>query len=223
MTQEVFVNLIKKEFDWLIQKGFEIGHVERNIKFEKTFQDKAYAIRFSWAEYDVIKVDRVSCLKRFNKVEKIIGEILQREMDYTIHKKCIKEIPKIFNSEANGIVLTNAIYISNEHQVKQFSEFVKEFFENEAAAFFDQFKTLEDIIEEMNNLPSDQKASMIGNTGNSTFLRIATIKYLVNPDDGLKFYNETLKKLEPVKNERSFAAILNDLHKLIEYFTSQAE
>jgi len=214
MTQEKFTKLIEKKFDWFIQQGYKMHQIDTNIIFEKSFGDNTYALKFHWGEYHVIKIQGIIAYKGFRQVEEIIAETIQREPDYTIKKIWKGEVPKEFHAYANDNLLTNSIYISNELQVQQFSEFVKIFFENEANFFFKKYSDLKSIIEEMNLLPSDKKASMIVNNNNTAFLRIMAIKYYVDPVEGINFFDETVKELEPVKKQKVFNVIIQNLKTL---------
>jgi len=46
-----------------------------------------------------------------------------------------------------------------------------------------------------------------------------TIKYFVNPKDGEEFYNETVRELKPLKNQRVFNEILLKLNDMKNIFS----
>ncbi|WP_109437771.1 hypothetical protein [Aquimarina sp. AU119] len=214
MDRDLFIKQVKKDFQWLINLGYEFVHIETSIYFEKKSQDEAYAISFSWAEYNRFLIQNITAFKRFNKIEKCLNSVNNNALDYTIRELWNGEIPSDFEVVKNENHFINSFFIEDYSQIKLFSQMIEDFFINEVKSFFSKYQDLKNIIDEMNLLPSETKASMIVNTNNSTFMRIMAIKYFVNPQDGIEFYDETVKELAPLKNQRTFSLILDNLAKL---------
>lgn len=214
IDSKMFSEVVEKSFKWLIDLGFQFKRLDTNIYFEQDKDGEAFAIGFSWSEYNRILVNGLTVYKRFNSVEKVLRDVIGGTLDYTIKQHWQGEIPEELERVKDQQYFQNAFYIADTKQVSLFVEIVKGFFENEAKGFFAKFRSLDDVVKEMEVLPSDKKVSIIVNTSNSTFLRIMTIKHFVDPIEGEKFYKETIKELEPLKNQNVFKQILQNLDSL---------
>ena len=214
IDSKIFSKKVQESFMWLTELGYNFRQIDTNIYFEKVDQNEAYAIGFSWSEYNKILINGFTAFKRFNNVEHVLQEVIGGTLEYTLKYHWQGEIPKELKKVKDQQHFTNAFYIANASEVGIFSKVVKSFFATDAKSFFYKYSKLGDIVQEMEKLPSDKKASMIVNTSNSTFIRIMAIKYLIEPKDGEAFYKETVKELSPFKNQRVFGDILQKMDKL---------
>lgn len=214
INSKTFAEGVEKYFKWLIDLDFQYRQVDTNIYFEQIKSDEAFAIGFSWSEYNTILVNGLTAYKRFENIEKFLQDVMGGRLDYTIKYQWNGEIPNELERVKDHKYFHNAFYIADTNQLSLFSNLVKEFFENDAQAFFGRFHDLAEVLRVMDVLPSDKKASMIVNTSNSAFLRIMAIKYVVDPSEGEKFYKETVKELRPLKNQKVFNQILQNLESL---------
>ncbi|MBN1988762.1 MAG: hypothetical protein JW783_05190 [Bacteroidales bacterium] len=214
IDSKTFSEKVQESFGWLTELGYSFRQIDTNIYFEKVNQNEAYAIGFSWSEYNEILVNGFTAYKRFNNVEHILQEVIGGALDYTIKHHWQGKIPKELKKVKDQQYFANAFYIADISEVEIFSKAVKYFFEADAKSFFNKYSKLNNVINEMEKLPGDKKASMIVNSGNSIFMRIMAIKYFVEPKDGEKFYKETLKELSPLKSQRVFGDILQKMDNL---------
>lgn len=211
IDSKIFSEKVQECFEWLTELGYNFRQIDTNIYFEKVDQGEAYAIGFSWTEYNKILVNGFTAYKRFNHVEYILQEAFGGALDYTIKHHWQGEIPKELEKVKDQQYFANAFYIADISEVEIFSMTVKCFFEADAKSFFIKYAKLDDVVQEMEKLPSDKKASMIVNSSNSTFVRILAIKYFVEPKDGMEFYKETVKELSPLKSQKVFGDILEKM------------
>jgi len=214
IDSSIFSKEISKSFNWLIDLGFSLKEEDSNVLFEKARVETTLALGFSWTEYNKILINGFTAFKRFNLVENLIQEVLGGELDFTIKHRWHGEIPSDFVKISDPQFFQDAFLITDTIQMPIFSNMLKCFFENEVAIFDNKFSSLSTILDEIDLLPSNEKSSFIVNTSNSTFLRILAIKHLVNPLEGQKFYEETVKELSPLKNQRVFYQILQNLDRL---------
>lgn len=214
IDSKIFSNSVQESFKWLTDLGYNFRQIDTNILFEKSIDYESFAIGFSWSEYNEILVNGFTAYKRFNNIENILQETIGGALDYTIKQHWKGEIPKELKKVKDPHHFSNAFYIADTSEVEIFSKAVKYFFETDAKFFFNKYTKLEDIVHEMEQLPSDKKASMIVNTSNSSFMRIMAIKYFVDPKDGEMFYKETIKELSPLKSQRVFGDILQKMDNL---------
>lgn len=214
IDSKIFSEKVQECFEWLTELGYNFRQIDTNIYFEKVNQDEACAIGFSWSEYNEILVNGFTAYKRFNNVEHILQEVIGGALDYTIKHHWQGEIPKELKKVKDQQYFANAFYVADISEIEIFSKTVKCFFETDAKSFFTKYSKLNDVVQEMEKLPSDKKASMIVNSSNSTFVRIMAIKYFVEPKDGTEFYKETVKELSPLKSQKVFGDILQNMDNL---------
>ena len=225
MNEEVFINLIEKEFGWLMCQGFKVSKIDKNIIFEKKFEHTSHAIKFHWGEYHVIKIQGISLLKRFNKIEEVIAKTLNEKVDFTIRKPWRGEVPKEFHTYANDNLLTGSIYISNEEQVEQFSNLVNNFFKNEATHFFDLFCTIGDVAIWLENNPVEEHSNLLVLNQNAMMLRKLILLKEANSNDFEELYTRYkafLRKKYEVK-ESPYVKMYEAFRKFDNYFTSYTE
>lgn len=214
INSKIFSEKVQESFRWLTELGYIFQQRDTNIYFEKADQNATYAIGFSWSEYNKILVNGFTAYKRFNNVEHVLHEVIGGALDYTIKHQWQGDLPTEIERIKDKQHFTNAFFIAETSEIEIFSRTVKYFFETDAKFFFTKYSKLNDVVQEMEKLPSDRKASMIVNTCNSAFIRIMAIKYYVEPKDGEEFYNETIKELSPLKSQRVFGDILQKMDNL---------
>jgi len=214
INNKLFSTGVQDAFRWLIDLGYKFKQTDQNIYFERVNENETFAIGFSWAEYNEIMVNGFAVYKGFNLLEKAIAEVIHQPFNYSIVHRWQGGIPEGFEEAKDQKRFPNAFFVANTAQITDFSLLVKSFFENEAKTFLNKFSDLNSVIKEMDSLPSDKKTSLIFNANNSALLRIMAIKYFTDPAEGEKFYSETVKELDPLKNQRVFNEILQNIHKL---------
>ncbi len=213
IDSKIFSEKVQESFRWLTELGYNFRQIDTNIYFEKVDQDEAYAIGFSWSEYNEILINGFTAYKSFNNVEHILQEVIGGTPEYTL-KHHWEGPPQELKKVKDQKRFANAFYIASASEVEIFSKVVKCFFETDAKSFFNKYSKLDDVVLEMEKLPSDKKASMIVNTSNSALIRIMSIKYLIEPKDCEEFYKETVKELTPLKSQRVFGDLLQKMNKL---------
>jgi len=158
MDRNSFVEKIKVEFQWLLDLGYEFKCIETSIYFEKNQKNEAFALSFSWTEYNRFLIHGITAYKRFNEVEKKITQI-NGTLDYTIKTMWKGDIPSEFEATKNENHLENSFFIEKTSQIDLFAKMVKLFFFNEVEQFYEKYEGLINVINEMVLLSSDKKAS----------------------------------------------------------------
>lgn len=219
MDRNDFVRKLKESFKWLLDLDYNFIHVETNIDFVKYVDDEVYSIGISWAEYDVIKIHGIFARKRFNSIEKIIEE-KTGNLNYTIYKKWEGSIPEEFDSEANGVRTSGAFYLSNENQIKRFSEIVKEFYTREILPFFSDFKSVTNILDWLSQNDVQEHSKLLVVQNNSMMLRKLVLMKEGSSRDFQSLYDRYRSFLEQKnsKKESPYVEMYDEFIKFDEYF-----
>ncbi|MFA0963214.1 hypothetical protein AB9P05_15530 [Roseivirga sp. BDSF3-8] len=219
MNRNTFIKSLTKSFNWLLALGYELRQVETSIYFEKHSNNEVHSINFFWSEYDVIKIQGVFALKRFNFIESII-ERITGNLDYTIHKKWEGTIPKEFAAEANGVTLTDAFYLSDKNQIKLFSEIIEGFYNSEVQPFFNNFNSIENILYWLNTNETPDHVKLLVSNNNSMMLRKLIIMKESNSSDYHSLYEKYRDFLEQKNRQREspYTEMYDEFIKFDEYF-----
>lgn len=219
MNRDTFVKYLKEHFNWLLDLGYAFNQVETNIDFVKFVDNNAYSIGLSWAEYDVIKIHGIFVRKRFSNIEKII-EQNTGNLDYTIKNKWEGSIPEEFASNANGVTLTDAFYLSNENQIKVFSEIIREFYTHETQAFFDNFNSVTNVLDWLNQNDVQEHSKLLVVNNNSMMLRKLVIMKEGKSNEFQYLYDRYRGFLEQKSNEKEspYVEMYNEFIKFDGYF-----
>lgn len=219
MDRDTFIKSLKKNFNWIFDLGYDLKQVETSVYFEKRSNDEVYSINFFWAEYDVIKIQGIFAFKRFDFIETII-EQNTGNLDYTIKKKWEGSIPEEFASNANGVTLTDAFYLSNENQIKLFSEIIREFYTHETQAFFDNFNSVTNVLDWLNQNDVQEHSKLLVVNNNSMMLRKLVIMKEGKSNDFQNLYDRYRGFLEQKSNEKEspYVEMYNEFIKFDGYF-----
>ncbi|WP_067145661.1 hypothetical protein [Pseudotamlana agarivorans] len=219
MDRNSFIKSLKENFNWLCDLGYDLRQVETSVYFEKHSNDEVHSVNFFWSEFDVIKIQGVFALIRFDDIEKII-EQKTGNLDYTIHKKWEGSIPKEFALEANGVTLTDAFYLSNESQVRLFSEIMKEFYTREIQLFFTNFKSVKNVLDWLNENDVQEHSKLLVVSNNSMMLRKLVVMKEGNSSDYQSLYDRYRSFLEQKSSQKEspYIEMYDEFIKFDEYF-----
>lgn len=219
MDRKIFVKYIDDHFKWLIDLGYLMNHIDTSIYFEKESDSADQCISFSWAEYNDIKIHAISARKRFNEVENLIKSKTGK-FDYTIRLPLNRQILNDvgFSLESS----TNDIYLSNEKQVREFSDLVRFFFDHQALPFFNQFKSLEVIGQWLDIHDIQKHSQLLSVNNNSMMLRKLIILKKLNFNEFNSLYERyklfLIKKVE--EGEKVYQEMYKSFSQFSEFFES---
>lgn len=220
MERKKFVELVEKEFLWLIDLGYEFNHIEQGISFIKSAEKEAFKIYFSWAEYNEYCIYGINCAKRFNSIENLI-EKSTGNFDFTIFKGHQGIIPNELESLKDDYHL-NSFYIAQYSQISIFSQMVRDFYNNEVLAFYDNFKSLKDILFWLSNNDIKEHSKLLVNSQNCMMLRKLIIMKKENSIEFDNLYGRYKSYLHQKfnKNESPYSKMYLDFIKFDTYFMS---
>ncbi len=222
MNRKEFIKQVGIDFKWLIDLGYNFSTIERSVYFRKISNHNEFSLSFYWAEYNDFLIMGVSCCKLFPDVERIIKKHTGNYND-TIGKTMNMDIPnKFIPIINNGEFEWNTFSITDYSQIALFSDAVKLFYEKEVLSFFEEFKTVEDIMNWMSKTDMEEHSDLLVSSNNSMMLRKLIIMKKCN-DDGFdnlyQEYRDYLKE-QSDNNQTPFVAMFEEFKKFDEYFTS---
>lgn len=197
MDKKVFLKCIHDEFRWILDLGYSFRPVDTSIYFEKNNDDVDYCINFFWAEFNEIKIQGLFAFKRFKLIENLI-ENVTGNLDFTIR------LPLQYNdlNDVNLSILTpqGEIYLSDEHDIKEFSVYVQELFNRVALPFYQNFSSLQEVGKWMNENNIKDHSKLLSVSNNSMMLRKLIILKEINSGEFSELY-EKYKTYLIEKNE----------------------
>lgn len=222
MNSNIFSKEVEKSFNWLIDLGFQFRRVDTNIYFEQTNANEAFAIGFAWSEYNQIHLYGLTAYKRFNKVESKLHEATGRPLDYTIKHRWNGDVPEELERISDeDHPAFNSFYLENKSHVILFSDMVKKFLHGDANLFFDQFKSIEDVIEWLKTHDVKEHAELLVQNNNTQMLRRLILMKEGHSEDFADLYQRysafLMDKYE--KKETPYSEMYEMFSKLSGYFT----
>jgi len=217
MNNKVFIECIEDKFSWLLEAGFAFRSIDTSIYFEKNKEGVDDCINFFWAEYNEIKIQGLFALKRFNLVEKLI-EQSTGNLDYTIRKPLSIDNINSSLKKPNG-----EIYISDVDDVKKFSELVQKLFYTSALPFYEEFSSLKNVGNWINENKISDHSKILVVSNNSMMLRKLIILKEINSKDFPNLYQRYKQYLieKNASKERVYQEMYTYFSNLIEYFESR--
>lgn len=172
INSEIFSDKVQATFKWINDLGYKYQRSDANIKYDLIKNNVTFSISFSWTEYDEIHVYGLGAFIRFDKIESIIENAVDGSRDSTIWCKWEGKIPndlRAIKEENNPF--NNTFFIANEFQVEFLSQIVQNFYHNEACDFFENFKSIPDVLEWLKNHDVNQHSNLIVQSKNAGMLR----------------------------------------------------
>ncbi|REE01785.1 hypothetical protein [Marinoscillum furvescens] len=172
IDSKMFSSEVEESFKWLTDLDFQFRQLDTNIVFERIKSDEAFAIGFSWSEYNRIHLYGLTAYKRFNSIENIIHVATEKPVDYTIKHHWKGDVPdELERISDQSHPATNSFFLENKSQVEVFSDMVKNFLHHEANDFFEQFETIHDVLKWLKAHEVKQHAELLVQNNNTGMLR----------------------------------------------------
>lgn len=220
IDSKIFSRKVEESFKWLMDLGFKFRQLDTNIYFEQTKSNEAFAITFSWSEYNQIHVYGLFAYKRFSLIENIIQKATGNTIDYTIKYKWKGKVPKELDriSDENHPAY-NSFYLENESQVRLFSDMVKGLL-HEANVFFERLKTLQDVLKWLETHEIKQHAELLVQNNNTGMLRKLILMKEGHSEDFEDLYQRYVNFLKEKydSKENPYSEMYEVFSKLDDYF-----
>ena len=221
MAHQNFIDIIKNEFTFLENDGYQLRIEDRNVWYEKNTKKEGFRIGFSWTEYDCIWISGLTANKRFNIVEKLINPIINVDLInlYTIYiSPNVDYIPESLNyTESNGKI---NFEISTYEESLLFVDFMKSFYDKTAKRFYEEYKNLENVNVWLDKNDINNHVNLITSAGNTMMLRKLILMKLNNDkkfEDLFFRYKDFLIKKKS-ENESPYVDMFNTFQQLIPFF-----
>lgn len=221
MIHQNFIDIIKNEFTFLENDGYQLKIEDRNVWYKKNTEKEGFSIGFSWTEYDCIWISGLNANKRFNMVEKLINPIINVDLIdlYTIYiSPNVEYIPESLTyTEFSGKI---SFEISTYEESLLFVDFMKSFYDKTVKPFYEVYKSIENINVWLDKNNINNHVNLITSAGNTMMLRKLIIMKLNNDkkfEDLFFRYKDFLIKKKS-ENESPYEDMFNTFQQLIPFF-----
>jgi hypothetical protein len=184
MNDEIFIELIKNNSIFLHLDNYKFVQIgDCIIEFQKELEDTGYMLTFQYHESAdekgyFYRINAVLAHKRFNEIENKIQNLFGGEITnyYTIHIK--PDFDMIPDDLEHDTFYQNISYrIRDEKDILLFLEFMKSFYYQTAVPFFEKYKTIDDVNDQLQKILENKviQSLLTDSGGNSAILRYYTI------------------------------------------------
>jgi len=220
INSKIFSEKVQESFKWLIELGYQFKQIDTNIRFERIMENEAFAIGFSWSEYNKILVNGCIVYKRFNIVESILQKEIGGVLDYTIKLHWQGEIPKELEQVKDKEYFSNAFFIANIFEIDILSTVIKEFYYNEGLNFLDNYKTLMNVLDWLQENEIQRHSDLLVAHNNSMMLRKLIIMKEGHSPEFVNLYDRYSNFLKKKHDEREspYIEMYDNFLKLKDYF-----